>query len=261
MKGERLQIKIKEVSQLAKGAIVTGFISSGRLNLNQTVYLHGTATGKAISCTIVNIRVNDRSVSQAKKNTNVTFNILGSHLSDYIIGQSYISSLPQPNKDRKKIITVKPEENSQFVIKENDDDYKIQSAKLSKELEQKKSTKRSLKKNNHDSIEKEITDCINHCLRDQGSISATEKFVIFKIAEAHNFPRSRCEQLFENITKSFNKQKAIKIFTDTVKCCLLDSNYLSESELFLLNRLHLSLNLDESTAHDIIYHYSWDYNE
>lgn len=262
MKGERLQIKISEVSQLAKGTIITGKILSGRLSLNQNVFLHNTTNGKPISCIIVDIRVNDRFVSQAKKNSNFTSYILGPHLGDYIIGQSYISSLSQPKKEK-----VKTEEVAKFEDTAQRSVVKVPKTKnpidniVTERVHPNSSINAENLKSNIVAAEKEIIDCINHCLADGGSLSATEKYVIYKIAEVHNISKSQCEKILSKTLKSFDENKSTKIFSDAVKSCLLDSNYISESELYLLSKLRDALNISESIAHDIIYHFTWRASE
>lgn len=257
MKGERLHIKINEVSQLAKGTIITGHILSGRLSHNQSVYLHNTTNGKPISCIVVDIQVNDRFVSQAKKNSNFTSYILGPHLDDYIIGQSYISSLSQPNKEKIKTEELtKVKDTAQNSVVKTSRDI-TPTANIDTEKSHSNNAKIKTLKSNIAAAEKEIIDCINRCLDDGGTLSATEKYVIYKIAEAHNISKSQCEKLLKKTLKSFDEKKSIKIFSDVVKSCLLDSNYISESELYLLFKLRDALNISESIAHDIIYHSTW----
>ncbi len=260
MKGDRLIIAIKDVSKLAKGLIITGRINSGRISLNQKVYLHDTANGKPISCIIVDIRVNDKFVSQASKNANLTSYILGPSLNDIVIGKSYISASAQPiqisipKKKTKSFSSPQGTMNNPPKGKLEKDDKRI-------ETTAKTSQKTIQFADKIISSEKEILDCIKHCLRDEGCISSSEKYVLYKIAEANNIAKKRCEELLTQCIKSYNSERAISIFEDAVKTCLLDSNYISETEIFLLERLRISLNIPENVAHKIFYKYSWEYSD
>lgn len=256
MKGERLLIDITDVGTLAKGIVITGYIKSGRLSLNQTVYLHETTLFKPQQCTIVDIRKNDRFVSQAKRGDSFTSYILGSNANSVIIGKTYITGSSKPIKtaaDKKKTIII--------------DDSEIDALALELNEPQNESKERATAPNKRKKIEsvsskeKELIECIQICLKSSSNLSATERYVLNKIAESYKISANRCEELINKCLKNFHSKNNIAVFRNAVLTCLLDSNYITETEHLLLERLRLSLNISEDVAYRLIYECNWSYSD
>lgn len=111
------------------------------------------------------------------------------------------------------------------------------------------------------SKEKELIECINKCLRSNSSLSATERYLLIKIAESFNISIDRCEELISKCLSSYINEKKFAIFRNAVLTCLLDGNYITDTEHFLLERLRLSLDISEDVAYSILYSCNWSYPE
>lgn len=107
------------------------------------------------------------------------------------------------------------------------------------------------------SEEKEFIFDIKHCLKDQGKISPTEFFILDKIRASLSIKKSRAKELISLTVKDYSlKQNEIE-YRDAVSICLMDSNFISSTERFLLERLRMSLNIDQSKAYDIERNCQW----
>lgn len=103
----------------------------------------------------------------------------------------------------------------------------------------------------HQTKEKEFIEDIKVCLKDGGRISPSEFFVLDKIRNALSIPSDRAKALVSRVCKDYNdKQNEIE-YQDAVSLCLMDSNYISDTERYLLERLRLSLNISQQRAYEI----------
>lgn len=265
MKGDRLLIKISEVKPFAKGIVITGIIKSGRLSLKQNVYLHETSSGIIIQCSIVDIRNQNGLLSQAKSGDKITSYLIGTNASNIVMGKTYISGTMKPIRhshekadkaeskrvitDRSKYISSRQKEGTLAPDISSNSSLQKSNKKV-KEQPQSVSTK-----------EKELVGCIQACIKSGSNLSATERYVISKIADSFNITAERCDELIKRCLKRSQDNKNIEIFRNAVLTCLLDSNYISETEHMLLERLRLSLDIPEDVAHNMIYECNWSYSE
>lgn len=263
MKGDRLLIELSEVKPFAKGIIITGTIKSGRLSLKQNVYLHETSSGIIIQCSIIDIRNQNGFLSQAKSGDKITSYLIGTNAGNIVIGKTYISgtmksirhSREKADKtESKRVITDKSSFSKQ---KEGTIDTDFSSHSSFQISNQKV-------KGHPESVstkEKELVGCIQACIKSGSNLSATERYIISKIANSFNITAERCDELIKRCLKRSQDNKNIEIFRDAILTCLLDSNYISKTEHMLLERLRLSLNIPEDVAHNMIYQCNWSYSE
>lgn len=107
------------------------------------------------------------------------------------------------------------------------------------------------------SKEKEFIEDIKVCLKDGGRISPSEFFVLEKIRKSLSISHERAKVLLNIVCKSyFDKQSEIE-YSDAVSICLMDSNFISDTERFLLEKLRLSLNLSQQRAYEIEQSCKW----
>ena len=264
MKGDRLLITISEVNQLCKGVVISGHIQAGRLSRDQTVYLHNTTNNKIKQCTIVDIRSASSNLfkSQAKKGDKITSYLLGALPCDFILGQTYIGGTRNAYKFRSDASSNVPSKNkSNICDSENNQNGEekfipLNGAKRSNiytpiiKTEVPKSTS-----------EKDLIACIQACINNGVSISATEKYLIMTLAESYNIPKSRCNELITQCLRKFDENMNLTKFRNAVLTCLLDSNYISDTEYMLLCKLRCALCIPEDIAHNIIYQCNWSYSE
>lgn len=264
MKGDRLLIEISEVKPFAKGIVITGTIKSGRLSLKQNVYLHETSSGIIIQCSIVDIRNQNGFLSQAKSGDKIISYLIGTNAGNIVIGKTYISgTLKQIRHSHEKFDKT---ESKRIITARSNYSSKQKEGAIATNF----SSNSSLQKNNQkgkghpESVstkEKELVSCIQACIKSGSNLSATERYVISKIADSFNITAERCDELIKRCLKRSQDNKNIEIFRDAVLTCLLDSNYISETEHMLLERLRLSLDIPEDVAHNIVYQCNWSYSE
>lgn len=107
------------------------------------------------------------------------------------------------------------------------------------------------------SKEKEFIEDIKVCLKDGGRISPSEFFVLDKIRKSLSISKERAKLLITFICKSYSDKQGEIEYSDAVSMCLMDSNYISDTERFLLEKLRLSLNLSQQRAYEIEQNCKW----
>lgn len=107
------------------------------------------------------------------------------------------------------------------------------------------------------SEEKEFISDIKHCLKDGGKISPTEFYILDKIRTSLSIKKSRAKELISITMNDYSlKQNEIE-YRDAVSLCLLDSNFITSNERFLLDKLRISLHIDQAKAYDIERNCQW----
>lgn len=264
MKGDRLFITISKVEPLAKGVVIACCIQSGRLSFNQTVYLHDTANNRTKQCTIVDIRSADTNIikSQAKKGDKITSYLIGAFSCDFIIGQTYIGGTIKACKFRSEQTNAGSKNKTPRDSECTNPIVEITSHITSTKTERLKANLSVLQTIEAKSAaEKDLIASIKTCINNGGCISATERYLIATLAESYNISKVRCEELITQCLRTFDKGKSLTIFRNAVLTCLLDSNYISDTEFLLLGKLRQALCISEDVAHDIIYQCNWLHSE
>lgn len=107
------------------------------------------------------------------------------------------------------------------------------------------------------SKEKEFIEDIKVCLKDGGRISPSEFFVLDKIRKSLSISQERAKLLVAFVSKSYRDKRNEIEYGDAVSMCLMDSNYITDTERFLLEKLRLSLNISQQRAYEIEENSKW----
>jgi hypothetical protein len=257
----KLYIKIKSIEQSNKGVIIKGVIIEGRLSIKQNVFLHNTISKKIFKGVVYDLMKNNVHCTQAKSSDKIVSCIVGIPCSEFEIGKSYIAGSNKPFKSKTL-----PSSNDSFTA--NNIENSIGTVAIEKEQDKQVSTQKisdsqdigkyvPLRVNNNESSSvKEFKKCVNRCLKDGGVISPTEIYVLHKIAIALNIPDSVRDEIISSCKKQ--NDSAIQLYRDAVMTCLLDGNYLTETESCLLEKLRKILGISERVAYAIEHNSNWD---
>lgn len=279
-------LKVKKKRVYGPGVLVIGKILSGEISYDEDVIVRIDSSLYSARVDAINTNYpNGENVDSCGSGTNVGLYLSKIDYNKIILGKTYIESEPNFENDeeiisqKKKVLKKekpkKVQNKKKTSISKQEKSYSgLQSFDGSKENTANNSdlvahvSKTNLSReesgnphpsyrNSLTSAEKEFISDIKHCLKDQGRLSPSEIFVLDKIRAALSITKIRAKELISITKKEYSYKKNEVEYRDAVSICLMDSNYITLSERFLLERLRLSLNISEQIAYEIEKNCQW----
>lgn len=278
-------LKVKKKRLYAPGALVIGNIVSGNISCDEIVIVRvNSKEYKAYVDAINNNYPNGHSVHSCSTGSNVGLYLSKVDYDDIKLGKTVVERIAIGDdetietKQKKDGIKNKTKGKKQKKLeKAKEDDRIVDSSAISQSAKKscnpivesenpshtesksyathsRASIKAPLQLN---SQEKEFIEDIKVCMKDGGRISPSEFFVLDKIRKALSISQEQAKSLIAFVYRSFNdKQNEIE-YSDAVSMCLMDSNYITTTERFLLEKLRLSLNITQQRAYEIEENCKW----
>jgi hypothetical protein len=224
-----LQIERKKESNI--GVIVMGKVHLGELSQFSDVSI--VFQSNSYKAAVSYIIVNGKKVEKCMKRQVVTLHLVGVKFDEIVCGHTYVRNYQKNTSVDENISNSAKNLITSSVKKLNCQDKSILTAN-----------------------EKEYVSNIKQCLLQEGKVAPTERYLLEKLRIALNLSESRAIELEKDLIK-LHPEKNEKEYSDAVSICLLDCNYISTTERFILNRLRITLNISENRATEIERNCDW----
>lgn len=278
-------LKVKKKRLYASGVLVIGNIISGNISCGEIVTVRvNSKEYKAHVDAINNNYPNGNNVHSCSTGSNVGLYLSKVNHTKVKLGKTLVEKVETTEKDTIDAKRQYPDRKQKNISKKQKkvekNIYEIDSSEISQsKRDNPKTSSESVdtshlitisdtmpygilansKEQSHqfNSKEKEFVEDIKVCLKDGGRISPSEFFVLDKIRKSLSISEERAKLLIAFVCKSYSDKQDEIEYSDAVSMCLMDSNYISDTERFLLEKLRLSLNLSQQRAYEIEQNCKW----